>query len=61
VSDLSKLPGKDLRAIRGLFGVLVEQMEESYDFSRVLNLQLALQQRGADALNFNHIRPLGWV
>ena len=26
-----------------------------------LNLQLALQQRGADALNFNHIRPLGWV
>jgi hypothetical protein len=26
-----------------------------------LNLQLALQHRGADALNFNHIRPLGWA
>jgi hypothetical protein len=25
-----------------------------------LNLQLALQQRGADALNFNHVPPLGW-
>lgn len=25
-----------------------------------LNLQLALQQRGADALNFNHVRPLTW-
>ena len=25
-----------------------------------LNLQLALQQRGADALNFNHVRTLGW-
>lgn len=26
-----------------------------------LDLQLALQHRGADALNFNHIRPLGWA
>lgn len=25
-----------------------------------LNLQLALQRRGADALNFNHVRTLGW-
>jgi hypothetical protein len=25
-----------------------------------LNLQIALQYRGADALNFNHVRPLGW-
>jgi hypothetical protein len=91
VSDLTKLPGKDLKAIRGHFGILVEQMKESYDLSRVLvthdlfsrlgltdaaiaasstgilvltadlELQLALQQRGADALNFNHIRPLGWA
>jgi hypothetical protein len=26
-----------------------------------LNLQSALQQRGADALNFNHVRPLAWT
>jgi len=25
-----------------------------------LDLQVALQHRGADALNFNHVRPLGW-
>jgi hypothetical protein len=25
-----------------------------------LNLQLALQHRGADALNFNHVRTLAW-
>jgi hypothetical protein len=25
-----------------------------------LDLQLALQHRGADALNFNHVRMLGW-
>ncbi len=25
-----------------------------------LDLYLALQQRGADALNFNHVRALGW-
>lgn len=25
-----------------------------------LDLQLALQIRGGDALNFNHVRPLGW-
>ncbi len=92
VSDLTDLPGKDLRTIRGLFGSLVEQMEESYDISRVLithdlfsrlgltdaaiatvcsrgilvlttdlNLQLALQNCGTDALNFNHIRPQGWT
>jgi hypothetical protein len=90
VSDLTDLPGKDLETIRGLFGALVEQMEESYDHSRVpvthdlfsrlgltdaaiatvcargvlvltadLDLQVTLQQRGADALNFNHVRPLG--
>jgi hypothetical protein len=26
-----------------------------------LELQLALQERGADALNFNHVRSLGWA
>jgi hypothetical protein len=26
-----------------------------------LNLQLAIQQRGAEALNFNHVRVFGWV
>jgi hypothetical protein len=92
VSDLTDLPGKDLRTIRELFGTLVEQMEESYELSKVLvthdlfsrlgltdaaistvcargdlvltadlDLQLAFQQRGADALNFNHVRPLGWA
>jgi hypothetical protein len=25
-----------------------------------VELQLALQHRGADALNFNHVRPLAW-
>jgi hypothetical protein len=25
-----------------------------------LDLQLTIQRRGADALNFNHVRPLGW-
>jgi uncharacterized protein YaiI (UPF0178 family) len=25
-----------------------------------LPLQLALQHRGVDALNFNHLRPIGW-
>jgi hypothetical protein len=25
-----------------------------------VELQLALQQRGADALNFNHVRQIGW-
>ena len=25
-----------------------------------VELQLEVQQRGADALNFNHVRPLGW-
>jgi hypothetical protein len=92
VSDLTDLPGKDLGAIRRLFGTVVEQMEESYEVSKTLvthdlfsrlgltdaaiatvcstgvlvlttdlNLHLALQQRGADALNFNHLRPLGWA
>lgn len=91
-SDLTELPGKDLKTIRSLYSKLVEQMEESYDPSRLLithdlfsrlgltdaaiatvcsrgilvlitdlNLQQALQQRGADALNFNHLRPLGWT
>ncbi|MBZ5622958.1 MAG: hypothetical protein LAQ69_30125 [Acidobacteriia bacterium] len=26
-----------------------------------VNLQLALQRRGADALNFNHVRQLAWT
>jgi len=26
-----------------------------------VSLQLALQHQGADALNFNHVRPLGWT
>lgn len=26
-----------------------------------LQLQFALQERGIDALNLNHIRPLGWA
>jgi len=91
VNDLTDLPGKDLKTIRGLFSNLAEQMEESYDPSRSLvadplfprlgltdsaiatvcsreilalttdlDLQVALQRRGADALNFNHVRPLGW-
>jgi hypothetical protein len=25
-----------------------------------VELQLAVQRQGADALNFNHVRPLGW-
>ena len=25
-----------------------------------LALQVEVQRRGADALNFNHVRPLGW-
>jgi hypothetical protein len=25
-----------------------------------VDLQLAVQRRGADALNFNHVRPLAW-
>ena len=92
VSDLADLSGKDLREIRQLFKLVVEeQIEETYDPSRALvadslferlgltdaaiatvcsrgilvltadvELQLALQHRGADALNFNHVRPLAW-
>ena len=92
VSDLADLPGKDLREIRQLFKLVVEeQIEETYDPSRALvadslferlgltdaaiatvcsrgilvltadvELQLALQRRGADALNFNHVRLLEW-
>jgi hypothetical protein len=92
VSDLTDLPGKELRQIRQLFKLVVEQqIEESYDPSRVLvadpifeklgladaaiatvccrgmlvltadvKLQLVLQRRGADALNFNHVRQLAW-
>jgi uncharacterized protein YaiI (UPF0178 family) len=71
--------------------MLVENIEESYDTSRLLvgdpafkrlgltdtaiatvcsrgvlvltadaPLHVALQERDIDALNFNHIRPLGW-
>ncbi|MGH9612954.1 MAG: PIN domain-containing protein [Bryobacteraceae bacterium] len=91
VSDLTKLPGKELREIRSLFKLLVEKIEESYEPSRVLatdpiferlgladaaitrvcsqgilvltadfDLHHALELRGADALNFNHARQLGW-
>jgi hypothetical protein len=91
VSDLSDLPGKDLRRIRQLFRFAIEKIEEIYDSGRVLaanpiferlgltdaaiatvcsrgilvltadvRLQLALQHRGADALNFNHVRQLAW-
>jgi hypothetical protein len=91
VSDLADLPGKEKREIRRLFRVVTEQIDESYDPSRVLvadhtferlgladaaiatvcdrgvlvltadlELQLEVQRRGADALNFNHVRPLGW-
>ena len=91
VSDLTDLTGGELTEIRELFKVLVENIEESYDPSRLLvgdpvfgrlgltdaaiatvccrgflvltadaQLHVALQERGIDALNFNHIRPLGW-
>lgn len=91
VSDLADLPGQEQREIRQVFKWVAEQIEESYDRSRVLvadpiferhgladaaiatvcsrgilvltsdvRLQLALQWRSADALNFNHVRPLGW-
>jgi hypothetical protein len=92
VSDLAGLSGKEQNAVRELFKLLVvENIEESYDESRVLvndpdfarlgladaaiatvcsrgslvltadlQLQLALQARNIDALNFNHIRSLGW-
>ena len=91
VSDLTDLTGDELTEIRELFKVLVENIEESYDPSRLLvgdpafkrlgltdaaiatvccrgvlvltadaKLHVALQERDIDALNFNHIRPLGW-
>jgi hypothetical protein len=91
VSDLTDLSGTELTAVREVFKALVEQIEESYDASRLLvgdpaferfgltdaaiatvcsrgilvlttdaRLQLALQERDIDALNFNHIRPLAW-
>jgi hypothetical protein len=91
VSDLTDLSGNELTAVREVFKALVEQIEESYDASRLLvgdpaferfgltdaaiatvcsrgilvlttdvRLQLALQERDIDALNFNHIRPLAW-
>lgn len=91
VSDLTDLHGRELDQVRRKFGVIVEQMEESYDPSRVLvadsifarlgladaaiakvcsrgilvvtsdlDLHLAVQQHGADALNFNHIRHFTW-
>ena len=90
-SDLTDLPGKELVEVRRLFKVAVDQIDESYDPSRVLvsdpvferlgltdaaiakvcsrgvlvvtadvELQLEVQRKGADALNFNHVRPLGW-
>lgn len=92
VSDLTDLSGKERTAVRELFkSLVVQDIEESYDESRVLvgdpafirfgladaaiaavcsrgilvltsdvQLQLALQVRNIDALNFNHIRSLGW-
>jgi hypothetical protein len=91
VSDLTDLSGKELHEIRRNFKLVVEQIEESYDESRVLvadpiferlgladaaiatvcsreilvltadvALQLAVQHRGWDALNFNHVRQLAW-
>jgi rRNA-processing protein FCF1 len=91
VSDLATLQGKELSAIRALFKIEVEVMEERYDESRELvrdvsferlgltdaaittlchgnvlvltsdlDLWNALQKRGVDSLNFNHVRPLGW-
>src|ERR1017187_314197 len=91
VRDLTDLSGNELTAVREVFKALVEQIEESYDASRLLvddpaferfgltdaaiatvcsrgilvlttdaRLQLALQERDIDALNFNHIRPLAW-
>ena len=91
VSDLTDLTGSELTQIRELFKVLVENVEESYDASRLIvgdpafkrlgltdaaiatvcsrrvlvlttdaQLQVALHERDIDALNFNHIRPLGW-
>ena len=91
VSDLTDLSGTELTAVREVFKALVEQIEESYDASRLLvgdpaferfgltdaaiatvcsrgilvlttdaRLQIALQERDIDALNFNHIRPLAW-
>jgi uncharacterized protein YaiI (UPF0178 family) len=92
VSNLTgSLVGRERLAIRRLIGLIVEQMEESFEPSRTvvrdacferlgltdaaiaklcergtlvltadLDLYLALQTRGADALNFSHIRVLGW-
>jgi hypothetical protein len=36
VSDLTDLHGKDLTAVRRLFGLLVEKMEEHYDTSKAV-------------------------
>lgn len=91
VSDLTKLPGRELELIRQKFRILVQRIEEFRDPSRELvadpmfdrfgladaaiakvnargilvvtvdvRLYLALQHRGWDALNFNHLRQLGW-
>ena len=92
-SDLTDLRGKERIKVRRLFKrMTVEQIEESYDPSRVLvadpmferfgltdtaiakvcsrgilvvtddlALQHEVQQRGADALNFNHVRMLKWT
>ena len=90
-SDLSDLDGRELGQVREKFRLIVDQIDESYDPSRVLvpdpmferfgladaaiakvnsrrilvvtadvRLHVALQQRGWDALNFNHVRPLAW-
>ena len=91
VSDLTDLSGNELSEVREVFKALVEQIEESYDTSRLIvgdpaferhgltdaaiatvcargilvlttdvRLQIALQERDIDSLNFNHIRPLAW-
>ena len=91
VSDLSALPGKELKAIRHCLKAEVEMMEERYDESRMvvkdaafeplgladaaivalcrrpllvltadLALYLALQRRGADAINFTDYLSSYW-
>ena len=50
VSDLADLPGKELHKIRQLFRIVVDQIEESYDVSRVLVTDPIFERLGlADA------------
>ena len=68
VGDVTDKGGRELATARKHFGFLVEKLEEHYDASTDLvtdlsssdlDLQLALQHRGLEALNFNHVRLLG--